>query len=77
MTIPHNEGQPQDDQPFIDEWPLWDDPLSKVVAPFDIQAARWRLALRFNSRPPEIPPALGERQIDRAWCRHHRNGGGA
>jgi hypothetical protein len=65
----------QSDQPFIDEWPMWEESLSKVVAPFDIEAARWRLARRFNSRSPEIPPAIRAREIDRAWRQHHRDGG--
>jgi hypothetical protein len=64
----------QSDQPFVDEWPMWDEPLSKVVAPFDIVAARWRLARHFNNRPPTPPPAIREREIDRAWDQH-RNGG--
>jgi hypothetical protein len=62
------------DQPFIDSWPSWDEPLSKVTAPLDIAAARWKLAQRFNSRLPKIPPAIREQQIDAAWQRH-RNGG--
>jgi hypothetical protein len=64
----------QSDPPFIDAWPFWDEPLSKITAPFDVVAARWKLALRFNSRLPEMPLAIREREIDRAWDQH-RNGG--
>jgi hypothetical protein len=63
-----------DHQPWVDCWPQWDEGLSKVTAAFDIVAARWKLALRFNSRLPEMPAAIREREIDRAWCQH-RNGG--
>jgi len=58
------------DQPFIDSRPSWDEPLSKVTAPLDIDAARWRLARHFNSRPPKIPAAIREQQIEAAWRRH-------
>jgi hypothetical protein len=64
-----------DDQPFIDHWPIWDEPLSKVAAPFDIAGARWKLARKFNVRPPEIPPSVREREIERAWDQHRRGGG--
>ena len=62
------------DQPFVD-FPLWDEPLSKIPAPFDIGAARQRLALHFNTRPPQIPAAVREREIDRAWEQHRSSGG--
>jgi hypothetical protein len=65
-----------DDQPWVD-FPIWDEPLSKIPAPVDISAARWKLAQRFNARPPEAPAGIRELQIDRAWRRHHRNGGGS
>jgi len=32
------------DQPWIETWPMWDEPLSKVEAAPDIVMARWRLA---------------------------------
>jgi hypothetical protein len=35
-----------DDQPFVDRWPVTDEMLSKVTAPFDVQAARQKLARR-------------------------------
>jgi hypothetical protein len=43
-----------DDQPFIDRWPIWNEPLSKVTAPFDVVAARQRLARHFNVRRPPL-----------------------
>jgi hypothetical protein len=61
-----------DDQPWIDRWPLFDEALSKVTAPFDIVGARWRLAKWFNVRMPAIPPAIREQQIARAWDEHRR-----
>jgi hypothetical protein len=60
------------EQPWIDEWPLWDEPLSKVTAPLDIISARWRLAKRFNVRMPAIPTAVLEREVERAWDEHRR-----
>ena len=53
------------DQPFIDNWPLWDEPLSKITAALDIAAAREKLARRFNRRPVRLPKAV---EIERA-CR--------
>jgi hypothetical protein len=58
------------DQPWVDDWPMWDEPLGKTTAPFDIERARWRLAKRFNSRMPAIPAAIRESEIDRSWDRH-------
>ncbi len=58
------------DQPWVDDWPMWDESLSKIAAPLDIVGARWRLAKRFNRRLPAIPAAVREREIDRAWDRH-------
>jgi hypothetical protein len=43
---------PMTDQPFVDRWPLFDEGLSKIPAPVDIEAARLKLARRFNSRIP-------------------------
>jgi hypothetical protein len=60
------------DQPFIDNWPLWDEPLSKITAAFDIAAAREKLARRFNRRAVRLPKAI---EVDRAW-EQHRTGAG-
>jgi hypothetical protein len=40
-----------DDQPFVDHWPTWDEPLSKIPTPFDIERAHLKLARRFNRLP--------------------------
>jgi hypothetical protein len=56
-----------DEQPFIDTWPLWDEPLSKITAALDIAAAREKLARKFNRRPVRLPKAT---EIERAWERH-------
>lgn len=42
------------DQPWV-EWPtLWDEPLSKIPAAFDVAAAREKLARRLNRRPVRL-----------------------
>jgi hypothetical protein len=44
-----------DDQPYVD-FPLWDEPLSKLPCAIDIAAARERLARKFNRKPvAEVP----------------------
>jgi hypothetical protein len=58
------------EQPWIDSWPVWDEPLSKIAAPLDIETARWRLAKRFNSRMLAIPAAIRAQEIDHAWNLH-------
>jgi hypothetical protein len=56
-------------QPWIDEWPLskFDEARSKLPVLADIEAARIKLARRFNSRP--LPKAI---ETDLAWKEHHR-----
>ena len=56
-----------DDQPWVDNWPMWDEPLSKVPAAVDIAAARIKLARRFNARP--LPKEI---EVDLAWAEHRR-----
>ena len=56
-----------DEQPFVDCWPLWDEPLSKLPAAFDIDGAREKLARRFNRRPVRLPKPV---EIERAWEAH-------
>jgi hypothetical protein len=58
-----------DEQPFIDTWPTWDEPLSKITAAFDIATAREKLARRFNQRPVRLPRAT---EIERAWEAHNK-----
>jgi hypothetical protein len=55
------------EQPWIDRWPIWDEPLSKLPAAFDIDGARERLARRFNRRPVRLPREI---EIERAWEQH-------
>jgi hypothetical protein len=56
-----------DEQPWIDDWPLWDEGLSKFPAALDIAAAREKLARRFNRRPVRLAKAI---EIERAWEEH-------
>ena len=56
-----------DQQPWVDHWPIWDEPLSKITAALDIAAAREKLARRFNRRPVRLPKAI---EIERAWEQH-------
>jgi len=44
-----------DDQPWVDDWPIWDEGLSKITAAPDIAAAREKLARRFNRRAVRLP----------------------
>jgi hypothetical protein len=44
------------EQPFVDHWPMWDEPLSKIPAGVDIDRARERLARKFNVRPQATKP---------------------
>ena len=57
------------DQPWIDHWPLsqFDEARSKFPALVDIEAARIKLARRFNSKP--LPKAI---EVDLAWQAHRR-----
>jgi hypothetical protein len=57
-----------DAQPWVDEWPMWDEPLSKVRAALDIAAAREKLARKFNCRPVRLSKAI---EIERAWEQHN------
>jgi hypothetical protein len=56
-----------DKQPFVDCWPLWDEPLSKLPAAFDIAPAREKLARRFNRRPVRLPKSI---EVERAREKH-------
>jgi hypothetical protein len=58
-----------DEQPWIDEWPTWDEPLSKINAALDIAAARERLGRKFNRRPVRLSKAI---EVERAWEQHVR-----
>jgi hypothetical protein len=55
------------DQPYITHWPMWDEPLSKIPAPFDLAAAREKLARKFNRRRVRLAKCV---EIERAWEQH-------
>jgi hypothetical protein len=57
------------EQPFVDSWPMWDEPLSKIPAAFDIVAAREKLARRFNSRPLRFTKDV---EVEKSWEAHTR-----
>jgi len=40
-----------DDQPWVDRWPMYEESHSKFPCLADVEAARIKLARRFNSRP--------------------------
>jgi hypothetical protein len=56
-----------DEQPFVDHWPVWDEPLSKITAAFDVAAAREKLARKFNRRPVRLSKEV---EVERAWVQH-------
>jgi hypothetical protein len=55
----------KDEQPHVDRWPLNEEALSKISAPFDIEAARLKLARKFNTsfrfRPEKDGPGTSRR----------------
>jgi len=57
-----------DDQPWIDNWPMFEEAFSKFPVLADIETARLRLARRFNSKP--LPKDV---QTDLAWKEHWRH----
>jgi len=55
-----------DEQPYVDEWPLYHEAYSKFPVLADIEAARIRLARKFNhALPKDIETTL-------AWAEHER-----
>ena len=56
-----------DDQPCVDDWPLFEEAFSKFPVLADIEAARVKLARRFNSEP--LPKDV---QTDLAWKEHRQ-----
>ena len=55
------------DQPFIDDWPMFDEARSKLPCLADVEAARIKLARRFNSKP--LPKAT---EVHLAWQEHQK-----
>jgi len=48
------------EQPFVDEWPLYHEAYSKFPVLADIEAARIRLARKFNrALPKDVQTTLG------------------
>ena len=54
------------EQPWIDEWPLFEEAHSKFPVLADIQTARLRLARKFNRVLPK------EVEVEFAWREHTR-----
>jgi hypothetical protein len=54
------------DQPWVDDWPLFEEACSKFPVLADIEVARLRLARKFNRALPK------EIEIDPAWQEHRR-----
>jgi hypothetical protein len=65
----------EDDQPWVDDWPMWNEPLSKIPAGIDIQAARAKLAHRFNVRPPKAKQPDKLRDTKVRVCSLYRGAG--
>lgn len=55
------------EQPFIDDWPLFEEACSKFPVLADVEAARIKLARKWNSK--RLPK---EAEIDLAWKAHAR-----
>jgi hypothetical protein len=51
----------EQEQPVIDYWPMRDEDLSKITAAFDIEAARRKLAKKFNTHKKERTKDEGTR----------------
>jgi hypothetical protein len=59
-----------DDQPFVDNWPLFEEAYSKFPVLADVVEARIKLARKFNrSLPKQIEVELAWRERDRALNR--------
>jgi hypothetical protein len=59
-----------DEQPWIDHWPMFEEAYSKFPVLAEIRIARIRLARRWNSKP--LPKAI---ETDLAWQEHRRSKG--
>jgi len=54
-------------QPWVISWPMWSEPLSKIPVLADVQAARLRLAKKFNRA---LPKAV---EVEIAWRADNRS----
>jgi hypothetical protein len=55
---------PTDDQPFIDDWPMFEEAYSKFPVLADVVQARIKLARKFNRTLPK------QVEVDLAWREH-------
>jgi hypothetical protein len=58
-------AEPQE-QPFIDEWPTFEEACSKFPVLANVETARLRLAQKFNRTLPKAA------EVELAWHAHNR-----
>jgi len=56
-----------EEQPFIVEWPMFEEAHSKLPVLADVQSARLRLAKKFNRVLPKAT------EVELAWRAHNRS----
>jgi hypothetical protein len=63
------------DQPWIDEWPMFEEAYSKFPVLADVEAARVKLARKYNSKglPKHIEIELSWREHEHLQRRARRN----
>jgi hypothetical protein len=54
------------EQPWIDDWPMFEEAFSKFPVLADIEAARLRLARKFNRALPK------DVEVELAWRQHEK-----
>jgi len=54
------------EQPWIDDWPMFEEAFSKFSVLADIEAARLRLARKFNRALPK------DVEVELAWRQHEK-----
>jgi len=54
------------EQPWVDHWPMFEEAHSKFPVLADVEAARVKLARKFNR---QLPKAV---EVDLAWQAHRR-----
>jgi len=55
-----------DEQPWIDDWPMFEEAHSKLPCLADVKGARIRLARKFNRTLPR------DVEVNLAWAEHQR-----
>jgi hypothetical protein len=60
------QNRPRHDQPYIDRWPLWNEPFSKVTAPLDVagRAPATSAAFQQSQTTTRSQPCRGRNQGD-------------